>query len=117
MAPPRETKIQQRRAREPSGRWPGVCPPLAGGRSDCFKQGRVGSAPPWGPAGRGAVPWFGRRSGGGPRREGATVQGRAEEEDDSPAWGDMPVPPLHLLTADQDKRQRYTVDPQIGRAS
>jgi nucleoside diphosphate kinase len=41
------------------------------------------------------------------------VPGQAEREEDGPAWGDMPVPPLDLLTADPRKRQQYTVDPLL----
>jgi nucleoside diphosphate kinase len=38
---------------------------------------------------------------------------QGEREDDGPAWGDMPVPPLDLLTADLGKRQQYAVDPLL----
>jgi nucleoside diphosphate kinase len=41
------------------------------------------------------------------------VAGQAEQEDGCPVWGDMPVPPLDLLTADADKRQQYIVDPLL----
>lgn len=38
---------------------------------------------------------------------------QGEREDDGPAWGDMPVPPLGLLTEDPGKRQQYTTDPLL----
>ena len=41
------------------------------------------------------------------------MPGQGEREDDGPAWGDMPVPPLGLLTADPGKRRQYTVDPLL----
>jgi nucleoside diphosphate kinase len=41
------------------------------------------------------------------------VPGQGEREDDSPAWGDMPVPPLDLLTTDPGKRRQYTTDPLL----
>lgn len=50
-----------------------------------------------------------RRSARG-RGTGARASGRGN---DSPAWGDMPVPPLHQLTDDPDKRQQYAADPLL----
>ena len=41
------------------------------------------------------------------------MAGQGERENDGLAWGDMPVPPLDLLTTDPGKRQQYTADPLL----
>jgi nucleoside diphosphate kinase len=41
------------------------------------------------------------------------VPGQGEREEDGTAWGDMPVPPLDLLTTDPGKRRQYTTDPLL----